>query len=97
MQRGCRADSTLLSHVDDPSLLSDEALAVASLGILVVHCRNWDHLAVIPFTAQPTEEGAFEQLGIEAVGLSAPVFTRHRHTRCVDNMGLDAMRPEPAR
>src|SRR5215470_11672575 len=42
--------------VDDPSLLSDEtlALAVGSLGILVLHCRNCDHLAVIPFTrSQP--------------------------------------------
>src|ERR1700739_1687416 len=85
--------------VDDPSLLSDKtlALAVGSLGILVLNCRNCDHLAVIPFAAQPTKKSAFEQLGVETVGLGAPVFTRYRYARCVDDMGLDAARPEPAR
>src|ERR1700674_666520 len=78
---------------------SDEAvmLAVGPLGILVLHCRDCDHLAVITFAAQPTEKGAFEQLGVETVGLGTPVFTRYRYARCVDNVGLDAACPEPAR
>src|SRR5215475_12893157 len=83
--------------VDNPSLLSDEtlALAVGALGIFILDCRDCDHLAVITFAAQPTEKGAFEQLGVETVGLGAPVFTRYRHARCVDDMGPDAACPEP--
>src|SRR4029077_11592753 len=42
-----------LHSVDDPTSLSDEAvtLAVGPLGILVVYCRDIDHLAVIAPTA----------------------------------------------
>jgi hypothetical protein len=51
-------------------LVSDEALALAvgPLGIFVLGCRDGHHLAVITLTAQP----AFEQLGVETVGLGAP-------------------------
>src|SRR6516162_10414422 len=85
--------------VDNTSSLSDEtfALAVGSLGILIRDCRDCDHLAVITFAAQPTEKGAFEELGIEAVGLGAPVFTRYRYARCVYNVSFDAACSEPAR
>src|SRR6266436_5425466 len=74
--------------VDNSSLLSDKALALAvgSLGIFILDCRDRHHLAVITFAAQPTEfaaqpteKGAFEQLGVETVGLGAPVFTRYRY------------------
>ncbi len=68
-----------------------------SLGIFILDCRDCDHLAVLMFAAQPTEKGAFEQLSVETVGLGAPVFTRYRYARCVDNVGLDAACPEPAR
>src|SRR4029077_18791081 len=34
---------------------------------------------------------------VETVGLGAPVFTRYRYARCVDNVGLDAACPQPAR
>jgi hypothetical protein len=63
--------------VDNTSLLSDQifALAVGSLAILILDCRDCDHLAVITFAAQPTEKGAFEQLGVKTVGFGAPVFT----------------------
>src|ERR1700746_1520894 len=83
--------------VDNPSLLSGEtlALAVGSLGILIPDCRDCDHLAVITFPAQPTEKGAFEELGIETVGLGAPVFTRYCYARCVDNVGFDTACSEP--
>jgi hypothetical protein len=66
-------------------------------GIFIPDCRDCDHLAVITFAAQPTEKGTFEQLGVETVGLGAPVFTRYRYARCVDNVGRDAARPEPTR
>src|SRR5260221_3134106 len=88
-----------LHSVDDPTSLSDEAvmLAVGPLGILVLHRRDLDHLAVITLAAQPAEKGAFEQLGVETVSLGAPMLARHRHTRCVNDVGLDAARIEPAR
>jgi hypothetical protein len=35
-------------------------------------CRDCHHLAVITLAPQPPEEGAFEQLGVEPVGLGAP-------------------------
>src|SRR6266699_5715036 len=43
--------------VDNPSSLSGEtlALAVGSLGIFILDCRDCDHLAVLTFAAQPTE------------------------------------------
>ena len=52
-----------------------------------LRCRcAWLHHGSVPWT-----------LGVETVGLGAPVFTRYRYARCVDDMGLDAARPEPAR
>src|SRR5215831_15717895 len=88
-----------LHSVDDPTSLSDEAvmLAVGPLGILVLHCRDLDHLAVITLATQPAKKGAFEQLGVEPVSLGAPMLARHRYTRCVNDIGLDTARLEPAR
>jgi hypothetical protein len=54
-------------------------------------------LSVITRTAQPAEKDAFEQLGVETVGLGAPMLVRYGYARCMDNMGLDAACPEPAR
>jgi hypothetical protein len=42
-------------------------------------------------------KGAFEQLGVETIGLGAPVLARYGYARCVDDMGLDVARPEPTR
>src|ERR1700716_57989 len=85
--------------VDDPTLLSDKALAltVGSFGIFVLDCRDRDHLAVITLAPQPAEQAEFEHLGVETVGLGAPVLARYGYARCVDDMGLDVARPEPAR
>src|SRR6476619_3366008 len=47
---------------------------VGPLGILVLGCRDRHHLAVITLAAQPAEKGAFEQLGVEPIGLGAPVL-----------------------
>jgi hypothetical protein len=35
--------------------------------------------------------------GRSAVGLGAPVLARYGYARCMDDMGLDVARPEPAR
>src|SRR5216684_2935180 len=61
-------DQRCFHSVDNPSLLSDEALALA-----------------------------VGQLGVETVGLGAPVLARHGYARCVDNVGLDAACSKPAR
>src|SRR5260370_34612970 len=55
-----------------------------------------DHLAVITLAAQPAEKSTFEQLGVETVGLRSPMLARHRHTRGVNDVGLNAARLEPA-
>src|SRR5450755_2372666 len=67
------------------------------LGIFVLGSRDRHHLAVISFAAQPAEKGALEQLGVETVGLGAPVLARHGYARCVDNVSLDAACSKPAR
>src|SRR5262245_31356803 len=87
-----------LHSVDNPTLLADEALALAAraLGILVLQCGDRDHLAVITLAAQPAEKSTFEQLGVETVGLRSPTLARHRHTRGVNDVGLNAARLEPA-
>src|SRR5258707_10575542 len=72
-------------------------LAVGRFGLLALHRRNLAHFAVITLAAQPAEKGAFEQLGVERVSLGAPMLARHRHTRCVNDVGLDAARLEPTR
>src|ERR1700746_3235452 len=88
-----------LHSVDDATSLSDEAvmLAVGPLGILVLHCRDLDHLAVITLATQPAKKGAFEQLGVEPVSLGASMLAGPRYTRCVNDIGLDTARLEPAR
>jgi hypothetical protein len=42
---------------------------------------------------QPPEEGAFEQLAVEPVGLGAPVLTRYGDARCVNDMGFNVAQP----
>ena len=68
--------------VDDPTLLSDQALTltVGPLNILVLDCWDRDHLAVITLAPQPAEKRAFEQLGVETVGLGAPGLARYTAT-----------------
>ena len=72
-------------------------LAVGPLGIFLSKGRDRHHLAVIALTAQPAEKGTFEELGVEPVGLGAPVLTRYRHAGCVNDMRLDALRDQPPR
>src|SRR4029453_15965124 len=91
-------DQRCFHSVDNPGLLSDKTLtlAVGPLGIFLLDCRDHDHLAVITLAAQPAEKNAFEQLGVETVGLGAAMLARYRYARCMDNVGLDAACPQPA-
>jgi hypothetical protein len=52
---------------------------------------------VITFAATPSEKGAFEQFSVEPISLGAPVLSRYRHTRSVDDVSFDATRPQPTR
>jgi hypothetical protein len=52
---------------------------------------------MLPLTAQPTEKGTLELLGVEPVGLGTPVLTRDRNTRGMNDVGLDSARSKPAR
>lgn len=38
------------------------------------------------FAAQPADKGAHQKLGVEPIGLGAPVFTRHRNGGGVDGV-----------
>src|SRR5262249_22007070 len=84
--------------VDDGGVLANEgvALAVGALGILLREGRDGGHLAVVPLAAQPAQKGALELLGVEPIGLGAPVLARHRHARGMNDMGLDTARSQPA-
>jgi hypothetical protein len=53
--------------------------------------------AQITLAAQPAEKGAFEQLGVEPVGLGTSVLARYGYARCVNNVGLNAACPQPTR
>ncbi len=59
--------------------------------------RDRRHGAMLRLAAQPAEEGALEQLGVEPVDLGAPVIPLHRNAGRVDDMGLDAMFAAPTR
>src|SRR5262249_37413202 len=87
-----------LDAVDDSSVLANEgvALAAGASGIFLREAGDRAHLAVVPLAAQPAQKGALEQLRVEPVGLGAPVLTRHGNARGMNDMGLDAARPQPA-
>ena len=87
-----------LHPVHDAGALADQALALAvrPLGILLLEGRDRGHAAVVRFATQPAEEGALEQLGVEPVGLRPPMLARDGDARRVDDVGLDAVRPQPA-
>ena len=88
-----------LHPVDDARALADQALALAvrPLGILLCERRDRRHAAMAPFAAQPAEERALQQLGVEPVGLRPPMLARYGDARRMDDVRLDAARPQPAR
>ena len=93
-----QAGQGALHPVHDPGALADQALPLAAraLGVLLLEGRDRGHAAVVRLAAQPAQEGALEQLGVEPVGLGPPVLARDRDARRVDDVGLDAARPQPA-
>src|SRR5262245_1006892 len=87
-----------LDAIDDGSVLANKGLtlAVRALGIFV--CEGWARaqLAVHRVATQPTEEGAFELLGLEPVGLGTPVLARHLHACRMNDVGLYPACSQPA-
>src|SRR5262249_45509791 len=66
------------------------------LGTPVLKGGDGANLEVITPAAQPAEKSTLEQRGVETVGLRSPMLARHRHTRGVNDVGLNAARLEPA-
>jgi hypothetical protein len=50
-----------------------------------------------PFSTQPPQEPALQQLSVEPIGFRSAMLPRYRDTRGVDHMSLDATRLEPTR
>src|SRR4051794_18955215 len=73
------------------------ALAVRPLGVLFGNRRHARHAAMAPFSTQPPQEPALQQLGVEPVGFRSAMFPRYRDTRGMDHVSLNATRRKPAR
>src|SRR5215470_12622483 len=88
-----------LHAVDKPRAFLDQALAlpIGSLGVLFGNRWHAHHAAMAPFSTQPPQEPALQQLGVEPVGLGPTMFPRYRETRGMDHVSLDATRLKPAR
>ena len=50
-----------------------------------------------PLPTQPPQEPPLQQLGVEPVGFRSTMLPRHRDTRGMDHVSLDATRLKPAR
>src|SRR3954453_17034179 len=74
----------------------DLALAVRTLGVLLLERGHRSHAAVVGLTAQPAQESALEQLGVEPIRLGAPVLPRNRNAGRMDHVRLDPTGPQPA-
>src|SRR5437870_4842703 len=88
-----------LYPVHNPRAFAHQALAlpVRPLGVLFGNCRHARHAAMAPFSTQPPQEPALQQLGVEPVGFRSAMLTRYRDTRGMDHVSLDAARLKPAR
>src|ERR1700731_4287576 len=73
------------------------ALAVQPLGVLFGNRWHARHAAVAPFSTQPPQEPALQQLGVEPAGLCPAMFPRNCHIRGMDPAPLAPARLEPAR
>src|SRR2546430_217038 len=59
--------------------------------------RQARHAAMAPFSTQPPQEPALQQLGVEPVGFRSAMLPQYRDTRGMDHVSLDATRLKPAR
>jgi hypothetical protein len=84
-----------LHPVGDAAALSYEAraLAVRAFGILLRQRRDGRHAAVAGLAAQPAEEGALEQPGVEPVRLRPAMLARYGDAGRMDDVRLDAVSP----
>src|SRR5580704_6873975 len=73
------------------------ALAVRPLAVLFGNRRHARHAAMAPFSTQPPQEPALQQLGVEPVGFRSAMLPRYRDTRGMDHVSLYSTRLEPAR
>src|ERR1700745_3778775 len=73
------------------------ALAVRPLGVLFGNRGHARHAAMAPFSTQPPQKPALQQLGVEPASFRSPMFPRYRDTRGMDHVSLDATRRKPAR
>src|SRR6516162_7727079 len=73
------------------------ALAVWPLGILFGNRGHARHAAMAPFSTQPPQEPAFQQLGVEPVGFRPAMLPRYGDTRGMDHVRLYPTRLKPAR
>src|SRR5580704_14591627 len=88
-----------LYPVDNPRAFPHQAvaLAVRPLGVLFGNRGHARHAAMAPFSTQPPQEPALQQLGVEPVGFRPAMLPRYRDTRGMDHVSLDATRIQPAR
>jgi hypothetical protein len=54
-------------------------------------------MLMAPFSTQPPQEPALQQVGVEPVGFRPAMFRRDRDTGGMDHVRLDPTRLEPAR
>jgi hypothetical protein len=73
------------------------ALAVWPLGVLFGNRGHARHAAMAPFSTQPPQQPALQQLGVEPVGFRSPMLPRYRDTRGMDHVSLYSTRRKPAR
>jgi hypothetical protein len=50
-----------------------------------------------PFSTQPPQKPALQQLGVEPIGFRSTMRLRYRDSRGMDHVSLDATRLKPAR
>ena len=88
-----------LDPVNLAGALADQTLMLAgrAFRVLLFEGGHRGHAAVPALTTQPTQDSAFEQLGVEPVRLGAPVLAGHGNAGRVDHVRLDVMRTKPAR
>src|ERR1700722_4481466 len=69
--------------------------AAWSLCVLLRERRHSNHSAVARFSAQPADEGAHQQGGVEAVSLCPFMFARHRDACRVNDMHVNIVLAKP--
>src|SRR5260370_10721215 len=64
------------------------ALPIGPLGVLFGKRWHARHAAMAPFSTQPPQEPALQQLGVEPVGFRPAMFPRTAHTRGMAHVRL---------